>query len=348
MCFLAPIFIGETVLRVLNPFLWDFYNDRELGVRLKPFHWQSNSQGFNDEEFSEARTPGVTRVIAIGDSFSWSGGRKYNYWTLTEDQLKSRPGSKVEIFNQATSGTGPAYYLRLLKKFSLRYKPDIVVLCFFVGNDFVESEPGLFQIRRYNYSIDIVPGAQNRFSLEKSSYLYFFVTKSFWVLKDWWAKRWEWVQKKPVGTFSEKKYLAIETKRFQAAKNAFYVSRDWLWTRATLLRIQEELDARQVRFLVVILPDEFQVDENLRQAVVRRFKLKPTEYDPELTNKKLREFLDQRGVRYLDVLPAVKKASAHGSLYKFRNTHFNRAGNAVVATEVAKFLEAEIAEISRA
>ncbi|MBY0278934.1 hypothetical protein K2Z84_26685, partial [Candidatus Binatia bacterium] len=43
----------------------------------------------------------------------------------------------------------------------------------------------------------------------------------------------------------------------------------------------------------------------------------------------------------LDLLPASRRASAAGPLYRPRNTHWNGAGNRLAAAELARFLVAE-------
>ena len=46
---------------------------------------------------------------------------------------------------------GPAYLLRLLKTTSIKFDPDIVVLSFFVDNDFGESDPNTMRLIRLCY-----------------------------------------------------------------------------------------------------------------------------------------------------------------------------------------------------
>ncbi len=70
-----------------------------------------NSRGFYDEEFVEHKRPGVTRVVALGDSYS-VGTVPYaeNYLTFVDEAL----GDSVEIFN-----------LGVVRKFGAKCRPRV-------------------------------------------------------------------------------------------------------------------------------------------------------------------------------------------------------------------------------
>ncbi len=141
----------------------------------------SNRLGFNDLDYPEKNDFGI-RIIGLGDSFNWAGGYKNNYWTLAEKILNDRsPPLKIEVLNQGTPMIGPAYLLQLLKTTSIKFDPNIVVLSFFVGNNFGESDPNTMRLVRFGLSLNKNLAARP-FSLEEKSHLWFLLKKEWLVL----------------------------------------------------------------------------------------------------------------------------------------------------------------------
>ena len=81
--------------------------------------------------------------------------------------------------------------------------------------------------------------------------------------------------------------------------------------------------------MVVIIPDQVQVDEAIRQAVLADASLSSYDFDwpqPVLTTR-----LAAAGVSVIDLLPAFRAAPPVPRLYGRRNTHWSAAGNALAA-----------------
>lgn len=81
--------------------------------------------------------PGVVRVAAVGDSFTWGWGvdNADTYPAVLESLLKTQTGRAVEVVNVGKSGDNLAGYVRLLHHHALPLKPDVVAMEFLVGND---------------------------------------------------------------------------------------------------------------------------------------------------------------------------------------------------------------------
>lgn len=95
--------------------------DRRTRVR-------TNSMGYRDRERSWSRTAGLRRVVAIGDSHTFSLGVELSdaYPTQLEGELQ-RSGENVEVWNAGTPGHQMRDHvgtLRLLQK----ARPDVVIL----------------------------------------------------------------------------------------------------------------------------------------------------------------------------------------------------------------------------
>lgn len=338
------IFIFSTLeisLRFLEPRLPAIYrNDPELGIQVKPFQLGSNHLGFNDEESSFKKTPSILRVLALGDSFNWAGGYEKNYWTLAEKILNLSDTKKyVEILNQGTPMTGPAYELELLKKVGILFDPDIVLLAFFVGNDFSDSfqDRDHILISRFGYPCNTLRTGKRSFpyvNLQTDSYLWFFAEHKGRELINNLQKK----KNESSVLLSEEAYYSIERDRMKPCQPSFYEDSDeWKETRKYLLEIKEFLSAKAIPFYVVIIPDEYQVNPALRQELFKRFSdLNAALYDFEIPQRELSRFLSEHSIEFLDLLPSLKAQSQ--SPYTFRDTHWNDAGNAIAAQEVSRFL----------
>jgi hypothetical protein len=161
---------GEVSMILLGPYLFKgFYEyDPDLGFRVRAHQptegGLTNQYGFNDRDYPEQRTEGVFRVLVVGDSFSWAGGREGNYTTLLERKLEDHYGyHKVDVINAGYPMTHTAQQLAMLKKYGLRYNPDMVILGFFVGNDFIDATPNRKRIVFNDTYIDIDPSDERRF-----------------------------------------------------------------------------------------------------------------------------------------------------------------------------------------
>jgi SGNH hydrolase-like domain, acetyltransferase AlgX len=161
---------GEVSMIILEPYLFKgFYEyDPDLGFRVRAHQptegGLTNKYGFNDRDYPEQKTEGVFRVLVVGDSFSWAGGREGNYTALLERKLEDHYGyHKIDVINAGYPMTHTAQQLAMLKKYGLRYNPDMVLLGFFVGNDFIDAKPDRKRIVVNGIYVNIDPSDEWRF-----------------------------------------------------------------------------------------------------------------------------------------------------------------------------------------
>jgi hypothetical protein len=102
-----------------------------------------NSHGLRGPETGREKPPGVRRIAVLGDSFTWGVGASEQelFTSLVEAAL---PGTQV--LNFGVSGYSPVQH-RLLTEKVLSFDPDVVVIVFCLGNDFIDN----VQWRRYRY-----------------------------------------------------------------------------------------------------------------------------------------------------------------------------------------------------
>jgi hypothetical protein len=99
-----------------------------------------NNEGFRDRNHGVAKPPGTFRVVVLGDSNAeaFQVPQEDAFWSVLERRLQSCPWLSrrpVEVLNFGLSGFGTTQELLTYEKFARKYRPDIVLLAFFIGND---------------------------------------------------------------------------------------------------------------------------------------------------------------------------------------------------------------------
>ena len=322
--------LGEIALRAVHHFhpVFIFYSDSYNRFRREPFSWdysfQLNSRGFKDVEFEVAKGEAY-RIIGIGDSFA-VGVVPYedNYLTLVEEELR-RSGWDVELFNMGIPNLGPKDYSALLTAEGLELDPDLVLLSFFVGNDFLES-------------IRVVERRAVDYSYVASLLRYAFGIRPH-LEKNIPEGPWEYDDTSP--TVEPEIFLKVERWRskicFQSPK-AFAILLDAAVGR--LEEISGICRQRGIGLVVVVIPDEFQVNPGLQDAILesRGKTREESVVDFARPNLMLAQRLDALGIEYLDLLPAFADAGRQVRHYKLRDTHWNIAGNRLAAELITEYL----------
>jgi len=303
-----------------------FYSDPAGRYRGQPgaphYGTRLNSRGFNDIDHAAARPPSVTRrIVALGDSFAM-GSVPYpaNYLTLLESTLAS--DGSVEVVNMGVSGTDPVDYLSMLVQEGLAFGPDLVLVNFFVGNDFESRER-----RPYEYSfVATLVHALWQLSGTRGPGV---------ALPD--GRVTEYRDDEPSMTLD--RFLGVE------------VDRSWVYVRTTgrlaeatarageYLRAIRDISRRAgADIIVVVIPDEVQVSADLQTQVVRSSGYSATDLDFALPNRAIAAELAADGIPMLDLLPIFQQEGRATRLYKPQDTHWNIAGNRVAAEAIAAFL----------
>ena len=322
---------AEVGLRIYNHFdpLPIFYDKSYNRFRGKPFAqtpgFRLNSKGFKDVEFQKEKKPGTFRILGIGDSFTY-GSVPYvnNYLTLTEEKLNQQ-GANVELINMGIPGTGPREYLSLFVIEGLELKPDMVLVSFFVGNDFT----GEFETKRKLYTYSYVASL--------IYYLYSLHTKYEGITK------YTLVYHDDVPTFTDAAYLNIEKDRsqiFLKQNQAFGTLLDG--AMSYLIKMKSICDEQKISLVVVLLPDELQVSRTLQASVLQALTLTPDAMDLSLPNRLISERLKQSGIDSIDLLSEFQSAGEQKTLYRPNDSHWNIEGNKLAAEIITTELHSRL------
>ena len=89
----------------------------------------------------------------------------------------------------------------------------------------------------------------------------------------------------------------------------------------------------------MLIPESFQVNEQLFQSYVRGFKLDSTALDLEQPNRRLKEELSGLGLTVVDALPDFRAAPDRTKLFGAVDEHFSPAGHVRLANLLAPLAE---------
>jgi lysophospholipase L1-like esterase len=344
----AIVLALEIWLRATTPVLFSkgvFRNDPLLSYRVQPVPGFSNSLGFRDDEFTLEKPPGTFRIVALGDSFAFGAQVPFedNFLYLLEGELAR---GRVEVMNLGVPGYGVGDEYKLLMNLGFQYQPDVVILCFFVGNDFEGNGPPR-QGDLLNFAHPIAIDGRPQFVDERLAamvdYHNWFLLKyldSFRLTVNMSrALAREKAAGKETGTFPEDFFLETEYRRSRIyRRDDPYLQEQWSFVQMWVLAMRDETEKRGGKFVFVVIPDQIQVEPALRERVLTRYNLERQRYDFERPQTLLGQFAAAEGIAVLDLLPLFRREGQQGGLYKLNDSHWNTAGNQLAAEAISEFI----------
>jgi len=244
------------------------------------------------------------------------------------------------VANLGAPGIGPPEYLCLLVDEAMPLDPDAVVVCVFVGNDLsyadVEKDlPDPFLrgfLQRDSVLAWVLPGRLVRIARERDRAV---VSP-------------EKAESSPPAadplleepSMSAEAFLRLETQR---AREVCAIDPASLESFRDAMRSMKAA-AGSARLVVMLIPDEFQVEDAVWEDV--RSDPRGTSLDRDHPQKVLLPWLEEHGFLVLDLLPALRSvpplADGRRHLYHLRDSHFNARGNRVAGEALAEFLRPKL------
>jgi hypothetical protein len=323
------------------------------------FGFVLNSRSLRTKEYTEVKAAGTERVLAFGDSFTWASGglpHRQHWPTILEERLAALSARPVEVLRFGVPATGPAFQLRLWQLEGSRLDADAVVVAFFVGNDFIDHQrelagsalrPGGWRNRLVGTSMTIRLLINLRRALAATD-------DGGEITKAAAAEAGDSLAPVPGselpgyregGRFDrpkleEERFLEIEARRMLLCHRSQRTTFETLLAGVAevLVSFRDEVEATGARFLVMVIPDEYQVSPRLAAEIVERDGGSIGDYDLGLPQRRLTEVLGARGIELLDLLPVFAERGATMALYGTRDTHWNHAGNLLAADLLAERL----------
>jgi hypothetical protein len=376
---LLPLLVIEVVLRVWGPVLPGNYNTGAHLVRHPRYgHYhppnysgwikrdeyvvqiRTNPAGQRGPSVPLERSPGVYRILVLGDSFVEAAqvAERGRFLARLDEILNPSDGPhRFELIDGSSGGWGTAQEYLYLQDEGPRYRPDLVLLAFFVGNDVANNSLDLeldgrreFALKPYyrrgqDGRLELLeprpppPTAleQAGFFLRDRSAVYNMVESGVLQklsLDDLWAS---W---RDLDALVDPRYRGTELYR---ARMDGRWREAWAITDTLIGMVKDEALAQGSRFALVVVPTRVQVSRQAWRGLAGRDEGRAQGLDPTQPNTLLAGVAMRTSTPLLDLLPIFRTHAAVGGepLYFERDQHWTAAGHALAAQAIADFLRLE-------
>ena len=311
-------------------------------------HWDVavaiNEQGWRD---SSGQTPnGGTTLLGLGDSFAfgWGVELEESLFFLVEKRVNRVRATR--FVKAGVPGTGPNDQWTLLPALWERYRPSIVVLVFFVGNDFTDVQMGgssQFEVRDGYLRRRPLPDQPDSWIKDVSWRLARYSRLLQWLR----AAQWNWARSESNSAASPnpvpakwdvwlREFTQVHLKSYpERTERAVHFTLDYLG------RLSEFCRARSTIFALVVVPRSFQVYPEELVELKSALQLTDSELDLDRPQRILGEWARQREVLILDLLPWFRRSvgvEPNKRLFYYPDAHLNPAGHRLAAEALSSFL----------
>ena len=318
----------------------------------------TNAFGLRGLSMPDGRAPGVGRVLALGDSFTFGAAvEAEEAWPARLEGFlnRGRAGRRWEVVNAGIPGHGTGQQLLLYRMLEDRLRPDVVVLGLTVVNDLLDNlciEEAIYAPKSTvpcftlegddlrvtgPASAATVPRAQASPWLPRLRVADFFTAQ---------ARRLTVGNPKLLelagwsGMTVDLPYVPATVASWYDPR---YVEPGWRLTQRIVLELRAELDARGVRLVLLVIPAALQADVGLQAALRilghRHTPVQAFLADPARPQRLVAEFCRAIALECLDALPGVLELERRGArTYYAIDNHWTPVGHAMAAELIARRL----------
>lgn len=316
-----------------------------------------NSYGFRGKEFAMPKPQGVTRILAVGDSFTHGVGAEDDQTipALLESDLKAK-GHLVEVVNAGAGGTSAVSQFVNTRNIYLKYQPDLVVFFF----DLTDLWDDWHFERQAIFDKD---GEIVRFDP-----LFKYGKRDWWATAIYYSKFLRYFNDKVVRSFVKIQTLGFKTyfkaikegKKAKAlianasegkAKEAAIeydgvlfmrgkakedlILEHWPRSQKYLLKMRDLLGQNGIPMVIVMYPHGIYVDGDQWKEGRKAWGFEPGKrYDDYLAFDLMRRFAQDNRIPFVNTLEAFLKAPKDKYFFDW-DGHMMTNGNAIVADTLA-------------
>jgi GDSL-like lipase/acylhydrolase family protein len=357
----------EIGLRVLYPDVPIIRRDERFGSLARPnldvrktfgghervVRVSTNAFGLRGAELPSGKIPGLRRIVALGDSFTFGDAvEAEEAWPAQLEAHLNRDGSSArwQVINAGIPGHGTGQQLLLSRMLGERLRPDVVVLGFTVVNDVLDnlcveeasytpktavpcfvldgdrlrliaaSPTDRAPARRPRLRVaDFLSGQARRLALGHPGLL---------AVAGWSGMR------------IELPYVPATVASWYDPR---YAEPGWRLTRRLLIELREQLDAERVPLVILVIPAALQVDPALQSTLRALGRRQPAVQEflgePARPQRLVGEFCRDARLACLDALPSLVESERLGvRTYYSIDNHWTPAAHALAADLVARRL----------
>lgn len=354
---LIPLIFGEILLRVAGAVLPGDYQTvsfaeahPEFGRRNRPgAGWKKtdeftswieiNSKGLRGAEIDYPKPAGEYRILVTGDSFTFAEqvNQDETFTQLLENRLNAEAGGNFRVLNAGSNGWATANEAVYLTKEGVRFKPDLVVVALYLGNDISDNYRRIattFNAVEADLKLRGADSFEGPRRILRQSEVYTVFESGVLAKLPWWNDD---------GGSSSSDRRAPRT--LEEAQEA------WAISESLLDRMRDVSESQGARFMVVVVPSALSVAQRGAAAVRENDDDEEEEEGDESSNDDIKPgfedphgslaaLLEQNGMVGLDLLSPLRRADSRTKerLYYRQNAHWTAEGHAVAAEELYEFL----------
>ena len=313
--------LGKKFVPEYSDAVWIEESQRVVNLRF-------NQDGFRGPDYSHTKPDGVSRIAVLGDSMvaSVAVDEADTMVGLLEDQLNQASNTTWQVQNYGVAGSGTSQDLLVYRHVASRYQPEVVVLVYFMGNDFADNSPQLSS-RRVYFKL----GDDDR--LEPIPFRAHSSPGSAWLNQH--SRFYVW-QKTALAKLRGKLGARQDYWIFDSQPDA-RVEQAWQLNERIITQLSSEVTAAGQRFLMVLYPAGEQVSDEQWQRVIEHLPTlganEPSQFDPDYPRQRLAGLAQREGIDLLDLTEAFR-AHQGPPLYFNGNGHFTEAGNHMAMLDV--------------
>jgi hypothetical protein len=333
-----------------SAFYWMPQPDDEFHVLV---HF--NNYGLHGPDVTLDKPPGVYRVLVVGDSFpqGMQVEMEQSFPYLLQGLLNQPFGQKVEVINLSVDAYGTDRELLLYALLGARFKPDLVLLSFYVGNDLQDNQIDLEE-RRYGYRLN-----RPFFTLDSDALRLHnlpVMSQGDTAASRWLASLTAAQAPAPPANPPERPRVTEQqpyTLEYPV-ELGLYLPEDehwrdaWALTDALLLQFQAVAQMDGAAFAVALIPDRRAVHDSDWAATLQAYAAALPglrDADPTAPGTRLEKFLKSSNIPVLNLTWVLRSwATSHpdGRLYYAGDGHFNADGHALTAERLAGWLRSAL------
>ena len=371
------LLVAEVLLRLVG---FNYFNpyvpDQDVGYSLKPnvegwwkreglTYVRINSHGFHDREHTIAKPPDTFRIAVLGDSYveAFQVPIERAFWSVMERKLQEchpTNGRRIEVLSFGVSGFSTSRELILLQKRVWQYSPDVVVLLVTSSNDIRDNSR---RLSHYTNALPYFVIQDGKLALDDSQIAARSRTLTFRLRQSFIGTAFNWLQNHSrllglIYTIRENYQSSsdAERRRKQSGDNdepgldkEVYrepVSPDWeeAWqvTESLLKQMDDEVNAKHAKFLVVTGSTGVQVNPDLavRNNFMSRLGVNSLWYPDE----RIKRFGELEGFKVLNLAPVLGEYASrnqvflHGADDNQGRGHWNERGHRLTGELIAQDL----------
>ena len=303
-----------------------------------------NADGLRDRDQPLNGNGGT--ILAVGDSYAFGWGVELADTFLYRVEEALRPEA-VRVVKAGIPGTGTSDQLLWLQHYGPRFQPGLIIVCFCVGNDFVDVQkggvPGQFIVKDGLMEKKAMDGKPPSWwktvinKVKRSSLLGQRVAELVWTYE----RRIAAQQRQHAGLRARDPWL-WEFYKVHLRPAPPETRQAFELTLQALDDIHQWCEQRQVPMLLLAIPRSIQIYDWELERWKQSFKVQTEELDIDQPQRVLAEWATNEHVLLCDLLPAFRlyaKEHPKERLFFYPDSHMNANGHRLTASLLADSLK---------